>query len=272
MKPAASVPVLMYHHVSPAVGSITTSPENFASQLRWLRRAGYRTLNADGLARFLAGEAVPHKSVVLTFDDGYLDNWVHAHPLLAQYGMTALMFVVSSWLQDGPVRACAGAGRIPATPDHAECKRRIAQGDTDSVIIRWSEAEAMQRAGTFEFHSHTHTHTRWDQQHADAAAKRSALAADLALARSTLVQRLGGVSAHLCWPQGYFDDDYQQVAGAAGFRYFYTTDARGLNLPHGNARHIHRVAVKNRGGLMFGQRVWLARDTRIGPLYNRWKR
>ena len=64
------LPVLMYHHVSPHVGSLTTSPDNFEGQLKWLAWRGYRTLGAQGLADFLDGRPVPAKSVVLTFDDG----------------------------------------------------------------------------------------------------------------------------------------------------------------------------------------------------------
>ncbi|HBL66727.1 MAG TPA: hypothetical protein DDZ58_13555, partial [Achromobacter sp.] len=63
---------------------------------------------------------------------------------------------------DGPVRAHAGQGGVlPATPDHDTCKQWVAAGRTDDAMLRWSEVEAMQAAGTFEFHSHTHTHTRW---------------------------------------------------------------------------------------------------------------
>ena len=76
--------------------------------------------------------------------------------------MTAVIFTVTGWLGEGPVREGS-----PETPDHRECKRRIAAGDADSVILRWSEAERLQAAGVFEFHSHTHTHTRWDKTVAD---------------------------------------------------------------------------------------------------------
>ena len=76
---ARAVPVLMYHHISSSPGMIIVTPENFAAQMAYLASAGYRTLGSRQLAAFLAGEPVPAKSVVLTFDDGYLDNWVHAH-------------------------------------------------------------------------------------------------------------------------------------------------------------------------------------------------
>ena len=74
---ANSIPVLTYHHVSSSGGSLTISPENFESQIGWLAKNGYVTLTADEFARFLHGAPMPRKSVLLTFDDGYLDNYVH---------------------------------------------------------------------------------------------------------------------------------------------------------------------------------------------------
>ena len=113
---------------------------------------------------------------------------------------------------------------------------------------------------------------RWDLRLDDPAARRTALADDLARSRTALAQRLDVNSDHLCWPQGYYDDDYLEVAGALGFSHLHTTKARELNRPGQDTRHIYRVAVKNRRGFAFAQRVWLAGHPRWGALYNRWKR
>ncbi|MCK9512425.1 MAG: polysaccharide deacetylase family protein [Pigmentiphaga sp.] len=270
---ASCLPVLMYHHVSPHVGSLTVSPANFAAQLDWLARAGYTPLGAAGLADFFAGRPVPRKPVVLTFDDGYLDNFVYAHPELVRHGMTAMLFAVTGWMGEGPPRPHAGqGGALPQTFGHREAKARLEAGDTDAVMARWSELRQMREAGSFEIHSHTHTHTRWDLRLDDPAARRAALADDLARSRTALAQRLNVNSDHLCWPQGYYDDDYLDVACALGFSHLHTTKARELNRPGQDTRHIYRVAVKNRRGFAFAQRVWLAGHPRWGALYNRWKR
>jgi len=272
MRTASTLPILMYHHVSPAEGSLTTTPARFAGQLRWLAEHGYRTVGAEEVRQFLSGQPLPDKSIVLTFDDGYLDNWVYAHPVLKEFGMKALLFVITGWVGTGPARASARPGAVSCrTPSHAECKQLAQRGETDAFMIRWSEAEAMQLAGTFEIHSHTHTHTRWDRTIADRAQRRSALAQDLHRSVEALKERLGVQSDHLCWPEGYFDEDYVEVAESLGFRHLYTTDPRGHNTPHADPRHLFRVSVKNRAGWVFGQRVWLARNQRWGGLYNRWK-
>jgi len=269
MKSARSVPVLMYHHVSPSPGLVTLTPGHFAEQMAALSSAGYRTLNAKQFGAYLAGAPVPDKSVVLTFDDGYLDNWVCAHPILEKYALTALMFVVTDWIKDGPRRPHAGEGatRLPATPEHNACKRLIADGHADDVIVRWSEVEAMVKAGTFEIHSHTHSHNRWDKICANEADKRKALAKDIATAQSILESRLGKLSDHLCWPQGYFDDDYLAVAKNAGYRHLYTT-VPGANLPGDDPGHIHRIVVKDKGARWLLTRLWLYRHPTLARWYS----
>lgn len=270
---APNVPVLMYHHVTPAGGMIAATPDVFEDQIARLARAGYQSLSADQFAACLAGAPVPERSVLITFDDGYLNNWVHAHPVLARHGMRAVLFIITGWIGDGPVRPHAGqGGPLPATPDHDACKQLVAAGRADEVMLRWSEIEAMRAAGTFEFHSHTHTHTRWDKECAgDVQAKRARIADELRLSREALAGRLGSVSDHLCWPQGYFDADYVAAAREAGFRHLYTTDPFGQNTPGADPEHIYRFAVRNRGGSWLNRRIWLSRDPFWGPRYHAWK-
>ncbi|MEO6985012.1 MAG: polysaccharide deacetylase family protein [Paralcaligenes sp.] len=270
MNRAQVVPVLMYHHISPAAGMITTSPDNFERQLIWLARHRYRSLSSAEFARHLQGQKAPARSIVITFDDGYLDNWVYAYPLLKKYGYTALVFLVTSWINNGPIRHYLGQDGLPQTPAHDECELRIEQGRSDDVILRWSEIHAMYASGVFEFHSHTHTHVRWDQS-SHAAEKNQRMREELALSRAALMANLGEVSEHFCWPQGYFDADYVRIAQEAGFRYLYTTQAFGQNQPGTDPASIYRFAVRNTSGSSVGRRIQIVAHPVIGPLFNRWK-
>ena len=275
---ARAVPVLMYHHISSSPGMITVAPEHFAAQMAYLARAGYRTLGSQQLSAFLRGEPVPPKSVVLTFDDGYLDNWVYAHPVLQRHGFTALCFLVSSWPCEGEVRPNAGtsATELPRLLNHREGELAIDNGRVDEVILRWSEIDAMRAAGTFEFHSHTHTHIRWDQVTRSRDEKRTRLRDDLVAARKMLDERLGGVSDHLCWPQGYYDDDYREIALDAGFRHFYTCHAGANESDETRAenvgRSINRLEVRDRPAPWLASRLWVHTRPAISRAYLRIKR
>lgn len=256
-----TLPILMYHHVSPAPGLVTVSPQVFRQHIEWLARNGWSTLGAKEIEDFYAGREIPKKSVVITFDDGYLDNFVYAHPVLAEFDCRAMLFVATAWLGDGSIRH----GK-PDCPDHSECKRRLREGNGDSVMLRWSEVEAMRLTGTFEFHSHTHTHTRWDKELPPGEGRIAALTEDLARSRETLVARLGTASQHLCWPQGYFDPAYVKAATESGFRYLYTTVKRP-NLSTDNPQYIGRIVTKERSAGWLGRRMMIYGSSVLGRLY-----
>lgn len=265
-----AIPVLMHHHVSPVEGMITVSPANFESQLKWMKARGYYSLTCDEFVGHLEGKPVPPRSVLITFDDGYLDNWVYAYPLMKRYGFRGVIFLVTSWIGDGPVRPHLGQDALPETPSHHDCENHIEQGKADDVMLRWSEIEAMRADGVFEFHSHTHTHTRWDLG-PEKENKNSHMVEELALSQAVLSERLGSVSPHFCWPQGYFDPDYVRIAQEAGFRYLYTTKAFGRNVQGTDPAHIYRFAVRNTSGESVGRRMIVGTHPLIGPVFNRFK-
>lgn len=269
-KYANNIPVLMYHHVADKHESLTVTYERFDSQIRGLAQQGYVALGAADIADFYAGKQLPKKSVVLTFDDGYLDNWVYAHPVLKKYGMKAMLFIVTGLIGEGAPRPYKGQGKaLPECAGHHEAKNIMFSQDSDQVMLRWSEVHSMCSAGTFEVHSHTHTHKRWDLITPDN--KDENIRQDLENSRAKLNKELGLASDHLCWPQGYFDAEYQQIAKDLGFNYMYTTDARGQNKNGSKPEYIYRFAVRDRNYSWLKQRIWLATHPRFGPIYNRWK-
>ncbi|MDO5680033.1 MAG: polysaccharide deacetylase family protein [Pelistega sp.] len=270
-KTAQTVPVLMYHHVTPQGGSLSCSVKNFESQMRSLAQQGFTTLSGQQFADFMRGKPVSEKSVVLTFDDGYLNNFVYAHPILEKYNLHALMFIITGLMQEGEVRPTMASGHsLPASPGHYECKEIIQSGRAGEVMLRWSEIREMQACGTFEFHSHTNTHIRWDREEGGAK-KNEQIRQDLQQSQDALRQNLGEVSEHFCWPQGYFDDDYVKIAKELGFHYLYTTEAYGMNQPFGPGDHIYRIAARNRGAWWLQHRLWWAMHLRFGPMYNQYK-
>lgn len=159
MSCAQHLPVLMYHHVSNKPGLVTLSPRTFRAQMKWLAESGWKTVTAAEVEHFWRGGILPRKSVMLTFDDGWLDNWLQVFPVLREFNLHAHIFLVTGLISEGPVRLDS------AQPEytHAECEARIEQGRSDEVMLRWSEIREMRLSGLVEFHLHSHTHKRRDQ-------------------------------------------------------------------------------------------------------------
>lgn len=251
---------------------INTRPDNFDSQLKALKDHGYSTITADQFKGFLAGQPLPDKSVLLTFDDGYLDNWVYAHPILARYGMSAVIFLITHDIGSRTeLRPVLGEQQdLPYCPDHEACKTLSAEGRKDELMLRWAEVHAMREAGTFEFHSHTHTHTRWDKK-VPRPEKITRINEELVESRRVLTEQFGQCSDQLCWPQGFFDDDYVDAAQKNGFEILYTTNAFGFNRAGTDPLRVYRIPVTDRPGKWLIKRLDLARSPIRGPIFNKWK-
>jgi len=103
------VPILMYHYISDPPASadayrldLSVRPRDFEAQLAYLQAAGYTSISLGDLVRHLTlGDPLPAKPIVLTFDDGYVDNFVYAFPLLCRYNFRATFFVVPDLVDQG---------------------------------------------------------------------------------------------------------------------------------------------------------------------------
>jgi peptidoglycan/xylan/chitin deacetylase (PgdA/CDA1 family) len=91
------VPVLMYHSISYEKGNELKVPvENFRAQMEYLKESGFTTLTMNQLWDFFANNApLPEKPIVLTFDDGYKDNYTDAFPIMKEFGMKGTIYVIT---------------------------------------------------------------------------------------------------------------------------------------------------------------------------------
>ena len=94
------LPVAMYHSVTDEGTSPDTyviSPSRLEKDLQYLSQHGFETVTiADLIAYVQQGEPLPKKPVMLTFDDGYYNNYKYAYPLLKKYRMKAILSPVGS--------------------------------------------------------------------------------------------------------------------------------------------------------------------------------
>ncbi len=164
----ARVPILMYHYISeppPAADiyrkDLSVSPETFAAHLDYLQAQGYTTLHLKDLLSYLATgkPELPEKPVILTFDDGYEDNYLNAFPSLAQRGMTGTFFIITDFAtQDRPGYAnwqqlseMAAAGMEIGS--HSRDHPNLAGKDLDYLV--W---QALGSAETIEANTGAHPH------------------------------------------------------------------------------------------------------------------
>ncbi len=93
----AAVPVLMYHSVGEGDNLVVISPENFRKHLDAIKENGFTPISLDELINYVDyGFPLPENPVCITFDDGYLDNYTVAFPMLQEYGFKATIFAIVS--------------------------------------------------------------------------------------------------------------------------------------------------------------------------------
>ena len=97
-----SLPVLMYHSIALGTESdYRIQPETFAADLSYLNNAGYTSVSAAELIRYVNGMGdLPEQPILLTFDDGFYNNYSLALPLLEQYDMCAIVSVVGQFTDE----------------------------------------------------------------------------------------------------------------------------------------------------------------------------
>lgn len=102
----SGVPVLCYHSISDDTtlkNPIVVSTTLFREHLQVIKDNGYTTLTIEQLNNYITNkQAIPEKSVVITFDDAYLDNYTLAFPILKEFNMTATIFAISDFLNTDP--------------------------------------------------------------------------------------------------------------------------------------------------------------------------
>jgi peptidoglycan/xylan/chitin deacetylase (PgdA/CDA1 family) len=100
---SVDLPILVYHHVRPgSTSALFVSPEEFDKQLKYLQDNGFHTISFDDLADSLEkGKPLPLRPAIISFDDGWENQFEYGFPILQKYHDTATFFVVTNHLDQG---------------------------------------------------------------------------------------------------------------------------------------------------------------------------
>ncbi len=201
-----SMPVLMYHRVleNPPTRSshgIWVSAKQFAAHLDSLKRRGFQTITFRDYARFLQGAGkLPRKPIMLTFDDGYEDNYRIAFPLLQKSGFDAVIYVVT------------------------EMERRTNFWDKDEAptqLMTASQIMELHRSG-IEIGSHTVTHPRLPNASLECAQR------EICDSKDALEQLLGSSVLSFAYPYGELSQTVKEAVGKAGYNFAVAADTGPL--------------------------------------------
>lgn len=187
---------LVYHQISDLPDSldpfrISVPPETFAQHMAYLHANNYTSMTlAAVVEKMRAGEPLPPRTVVITFDDGYLDNYTEAFPIMQKYGMTGTIYLV------------------------ADCVGESAAWDGDIgrqlPLMDWAQIREMRDYGV-EFGSHTRTHPALDTLDLETARW------EIATSKEVIEAGLGEPITTFAYPYENFNQDIMDMTAESGY-------------------------------------------------------
>ena len=209
IRTATGIPVLNYHQVEPKDGNpLTLWPEQFEAQMEYLAAEGYTTITIDEMMDALEnGTSLPEKSVIITFDDGYADNYEYAYPILKKYGFKATIFLIYDLTNTYP------------------------------NYLTWDQVAEMKASGLIHFESHTMTHANLAE-----LTSVDELRHEIADSHDLLSEKLGYDMHYIAYPGGRVNEEIERITSAAGYRGGFTVHY-GLSTPAEGRYQMDRIPI-----------------------------
>lgn len=246
MYPAnARFAVLMYHSIAfPENGRekhLSCPPPLFERHMKYLHSSGYSALSlTDIFDRLAQGKEIPEKTVSITLDDGFEDNYEHAYPVLRRYQIPATIFLISGWI-----------GKTNAwMTGHQGVVRRM---------LTWRQIREMQSGG-IEFGAHTVSHPRLS------GLDDSAAASEILASKQDLEAGLNREVRHFAYPYGDWNAAVRDQVSKAGFATASGTRP-GFNNPATDRFELRRIDIRGTDSMRrFRQKVLFGTNDGGWPL------
>ena len=217
---------LCYHSViaGSKIPEITHTPtvteETFKKHMEIIKELNLEVLSMDKALNILHNGEVTNKThVCITFDDGYIDNWEVAWPILRQYGYPAHFFITTDWI--GGKKIVEKFGK----KIEADCMGKP------------ELAKIIEQGGTIGSHSLSHLHLSKE--------KPDRVFTELKESRNILEKLVEKPIKTFSYPYSDYDSRVLKMLGNTGYDYAFTLDIRPLKRISGKERFkVSRVAIK----------------------------
>lgn len=203
------LPVLMYHSVldNPnRVGKYVILPSELEKDLEYLKDRGYQTVTVQDLITYKEQDVpLPQKPIMLTFDDGYYNNYTYLFPLLKKYNMKAVLSVVGCFAD-----AYSKEGEVL---------------NNNYSHATWTQLKEMQDSGLVDIQSHSYGMHDWNARHGilrnkgeDVAYYQNILHDDLIKMQETMKQKLKRPADAFAYPFGSVNNESRKVVESMGYK------------------------------------------------------
>ena len=231
-----NVPIIMYHSVLPDAskqGDYVVTPSQLEGDLAYLKENGYKAVTLDSLIGYCEFKnELPEKPVVITFDDGQLNNLTYALPLLERYDFCAAFSVVGRYME----AACEDAEPSPA----------YSYLDVDDVkqLLESGRAELVNHS--YDFHSLAERRGALQKSNESYKDYQRAMLNDTSTAQRLFKEKLGTQPQVYAYPYGLVCEAGKNVINMLGFKAALDCQEKPNHLVRGSTSALFELHRYNR--------------------------
>lgn len=203
-----AVPIIMYHGITTSqqkASKYVITSQQFEEDLKYIQSQGYTTVTMQQLIDFVHDEGdLPEKPIILSFDDGYYNNYCYAYPLLQKYQMSAVISIIGRYTD-------LYSENNDKNPNYAH--------------ITWDDIREMEASGRIEIQNHSYDmHTNTEGRNGTKKKRgestevyRSTLEEDLMKLQERMEQETGKVATTFTYPFGGISNESIEIIKNLGF-------------------------------------------------------
>lgn len=227
--------ILMYHSILDSekrAGDYVITPQMFENDLKYLKESGYETITTNDLINYVENKSnLPEKAVIITFDDGYYNNYSYAYPLLKKHGMKGVLSVVGYY-----------------TEQYSKEK----SFNNNYSHVTWDMLKEMSESGVFEIQNHTYNMHNLNKRKGILRQKNeiyeeyeNLLKQDVLKNQELLKEKSGITPVAFTFPFGAVNKEAESIIKSLGFKVTYGCE-EGANYITQNPESLLNLKRYNR--------------------------
>lgn len=235
-KSEVKLPIIMYHLIlddNLKLGKFIVSPEIFKNDMDYLINNGYTPISFSNLKEYVyENKPLPQKPIMITFDDGYYNNFLYAYPIIKERNIKIVLSVIGKYAQK--------YSEINDTnPSYAHCS--------------WDVLSTMQKSGlvevqnhSFDLHSYNNVRKGALKLKSESADEyKKVLYADFVNNHKMIETKVGKVPEVFTYPFGLVSKEAQQVIKDIGYIGSFICE-EGINTITNNPECLYNLKRYNR--------------------------
>lgn len=202
--------ILMYHSISIDDTAFSVSPRKFGAQMRFLSESKYKVIPLSELVQRLENNVRLKGEIVITFDDGYKDNFLNAYPILKQYNFPATIFMTTDL---------------------------VGHFDNRNIeMLTEEDIKEMHRSGFIDIEPHSCSHPKL------ARCSKEDVFLEVGNSKGVIERLLDKTCSFFAYPYGSFNDDTVNVLRSLGFTCAVTVEEGSIDEGE-NLFKLKRVSI-----------------------------